>query len=50
MHSPMPIFSNDWRAQRSAGIGASTWGAEGAKAKIVKNIQLHYPRPPSIEK
>ena len=28
----------------------STWGAEGAEAKIEKNIQLHYPRPPSIKK
>ena len=46
----MPIFSSDRRAQRPAGIGASTWGAEGAKVKIEKNIQLHYPRPPSIEK
>ena len=28
----------------------STWGAEGAEAKIEKNIQLHYQRPPSIKK
>ena len=28
----------------------STWGAEGAEAKIEKNIQLHYLRPPSIKK
>ena len=27
----------------------STLGTEGAEAKIEKNVQLHYPRPPSIK-
>ena len=34
----------------SEGERESTWGAEGAEEKIEKNIQLHYPRPPSIKK
>ena len=39
-----------WSFLLPEGERESTWGAEGAEAKIEKNIQLHYPRPPSIKK